>query len=100
MLQVDPRRRPLQLLGVAVLGTALLSACGSNGKTASSSTPLASGSGGASSAASSSEVDTASKAIEAYLQVPTKINQSEPLTKKLPTDKTWVLITCELPQCK
>ena len=103
MLQVDPRRKPLQLLGVVVLGTALLSACGSSSDSTSSSTPAAaatSSSGSAGGSASSAEVEAASKAVEPYLEVPTKINQSVPLTTKLPTDKTWVVITCELPQCK
>ena len=37
MLLVDSRRKPLQLLGVAVMGTVLLSACSSTTKTASPS---------------------------------------------------------------
>lgn len=110
MLQVDPRHKRLQLLGVAVLGTALLSACGSDSKTATPATSSSSSSSGSSSSgssgsassgsASSSEVQAAGKAIEPYLKVPEKINQSEPLKAKLPTDKTWVIITCQLPQCK
>lgn len=99
MLLVDSRRKPLQLLGVAVMGTVLLSACSSTTKTASPSTstsPSSSSGGGATSA----EVEAASKAIENSLLVPTKINQSVPLKAKIPTNKPWVIITCELPQCK
>ena len=99
MLPVHSRRKPLQLLGVAVVGTALLSACSSTTKTASPSTSTSpsSSSGGA---ATSAEVEAAGTAIASSLQVPTKINQSEPLKAKIPTGKTWVVITCELPQCK
>ncbi len=102
MLQVDSRRKPLLLLTMALAGTTLLSACGSDSKTASPSASSGAGSssGSSSGSASSGEVKTASAAVEKYLTVPTKINQLEPLKTKLPTDKPWVVITCELPQCK
>ena len=103
MLLVDSRRKPLQLLGVAVMGTVLLSACSSTTKTASPSTstaPSSSSSVGSSGSAAAAEVEAAGKAIENSLLVPTKINQSVPLKAKIPTNKPWVIITCELPQCK
>ena len=92
-------------LGVAVLSVGLLTACGSSSQT---TTPAPSGSTSSSTSASatastgssSTEVDAAKKDLEGFLTKPTKVHQTEPLTKKIPTDKPWVIITCELPQCK
>lgn len=46
------------------------------------------------------EVAAAKEKIAPYLEAPTKVNQSEPLTGDIPIDKPWVIITCELPTCK
>ena len=102
-MQLDRLRKAAMLLGAASL-TVGLAACGSEAST----TATASVSSAASSAASAApavggekaEVDAARKALEGFLVKPTKINQSEPLTEPLPTDKPWVIITCELPACK
>lgn len=98
-------QRRASLVAAAVAGATLLSACGSSGSDASSSSTGASSGAGSASANSASaprspEAEAAKQVIQPYLQVPTKINQSEPLKAKIPTDKPWVVITCELPQCK
>ena len=101
MLHMDPWNKPMRLLGVAVLSTALLSGCGSDSETAAPSTPSgAAAPSGGSSGDNSAEVAAAKKDLEDFLVKPEKVNQSEPLTKPLPTDKPWVIITCELPACK
>ena len=90
-------------LGVAVLSVGLLAACGSTTKTTTPAAPTdstASAPATSSTGGSSAEVDAAKKALEGFLTKPTKVNQTEPLTKKIPTDKPWVIITCELPACK
>jgi hypothetical protein len=98
MVQVGTGRKGLQLLAVAVAGASLISACGSGSTT---SAPSASaGSSSAGSGGTAAEVAAAKKNLEGFLVKPTKINQSEPLTKPIPTNKPWAVITCELPSCK
>lgn len=102
-MQLNTRRRTVALLGSAAM--TLLAACGSNDApstadtAAQPQTPAAAATGEAA-GGSTAEVDAAKKDLEGFLVKPTKINQSEPLTKPLPTDRTWVIITCELPACK
>lgn len=85
----------------AALSLGLLAACGSaeTATTASDSTSTADSPPAAGSAAAA-EVAAAEKALEGFLTKPTAVNQTEPLTEPLPTDKPWVVITCELPACK
>lgn len=91
-------------LGVAVLSMGLLAACGSSSQKATqassgSTSPSTSAPATTSTGSSSTEVDAAKKDLEGFLTKPTMVHQTEPLTKKIPTDKPWVIITCELPQC-
>ena len=55
--------------------------------------------GSATSAGAADQVAAATAAMRPYLAVPTKINQTVPLKGKYSTDKPWIIITCELPQC-
>lgn len=50
-------------------------------------------------AAGTDEVAAAKAAIEPFLQPPTKINQTIPLSGPVPKDKLYVFLECELPQC-
>ena len=77
---------------------ALATGCSSSGsKTGGGSSdaaaPPATGNAAAQTAA-------AKTAVAPFLKAPTTINQTVPLTAKIPTDKPWVIITCELPQCQ
>lgn len=92
-------------LGVAALSIGLVAACGSSSQKTTGAPSASSGSGASSpdassTGSSSAEVDAAKKGLEGFLTKPTKIHQTEALTKKIPTDKPWVIITCELPACK
>ena len=100
---VNAQRKTWSLVGVAVAASLALNGCSSSSsKSASTETPGASSPAssdpGASGAAA--ETATAEAAVAPFLKTPTTINQSEPLTGKIPTDKPWVIITCELPQCQ
>ena len=100
-MQVNAQRKTW-LLSAATMAAALtLSACGSS-SSGTSSAPTASSPAGSSAATggASAEAEAAKAAVAPFLVTPTKINQSEPLTGKIPTDKPWVIITCELPQCQ
>lgn len=105
-MPVDGLHKRMALLGVAAATAALLSACGSDDDSAASPTssaPTAASSAAPSSAGASgadAEVAAAEEEIAPFLTPPTEVNQTEPLKTKLPTDKPWVVITCELPQCK
>lgn len=98
MQQVLSWQKPVRLLSVAVMSAVLLSACGSGSETAAPAKPADEAE--APTGAAAAEVEAAEKELEGFLEKPTKINQSEPLTKPIPTDKPWVVITCELPACK
>ncbi len=50
-------------------------------------------------AAGSDEVAAAKAIYEPFLQPPTKINQTTPLSGPVPKDKLYVFLECELPQC-
>lgn len=50
-------------------------------------------------AAGTDEVAAAKAAFEPFLQPPTKINQTTPLSGPVPKDKLYVFLECELPQC-
>lgn len=94
---VNTRQRRLALVVVAAL-SATLSACSSNGGTSGSApaeAPVSGGPGGDSAA-----VATARQNVAPFLKVPTTINQQVPLSGPVPKDNTWVVITCELPQCQ
>lgn len=116
------RRILTGVAGVAALAL-LVSGCSSASSAASGSSAAATSSAGATSSAAGSmsaaggsssgvtssgaaasgaaaQAAAAKAAVAPFLVAPTKINQSVPLTAKIPTDKPWVLITCELPQCK
>lgn len=102
-MQLDGLHKKVSMLGAAALAAGLLAACGSDSETASP--PADAPSAGASTEASAggadnAEVEAAKANLEGFLTKPTKVNQSEPLTKPIPTDKPWVVITCELPACK
>lgn len=100
-MQVGGQRKTWSLVAAAAAAAVALSGCGSSGSNASSSSSSGSAGGGSSaSGGAAAEVAAAKKAIAPFLVTPTKINQSVPLTGKIPTDKPWVIITCELPQCQ
>ena len=61
--------------------------------TPSPTTPAAAG-------GAQAEVAKAKEVVAPFLVTPKTINQTVPLTGKIPTDKPWVIISCELPQCK
>ena len=93
-------RRPFTVIAAAAGATALvLGGCGSTKTTSSATTAPASTAAGGGGGASA-EVTAAKAAVAPYLVTPTKINQTTPLTGKIPTSKPWVVITCELPQCQ
>ncbi len=50
-------------------------------------------------AAGTDEVAAAKAVIESFLQPPTKINQTTPLSGPIEKDKLYVFLECELPQC-
>lgn len=95
-MQLERRRKTVSLLGAAAM--VALAACGSGESTSTATTSTAPTA--ATSAAAAAEVAAAKKDLEGFLVKPTTVNQSEPLTKPIPTDKPWVIITCELPACK
>jgi len=98
-MYVNTRR--WSLMAVGVLCAALLGACGGS---EDASDPGADASEGSSSAAPSgdaeAEVAAAQEKVAPFLEPPTEIGPSEPLSGPPPIDKTWVVIGCELPQCK
>lgn len=96
------RTRTWSLAMAAALGFATLSACGSSDSESSDgqSTDSASQSDSSGSEDASAEVTAAEEAIAPFLEPPTEIGPSEPLSGPVPTDKTWVVITCELPACQ
>jgi len=94
-MQLGRRRKTVSLLGAAAM--TVLAACGSGDATSSRAASTAPT--GATTAVATAEVAAAKKDLEGFLVKPTKVNQSKPLTKPLPTDKPWVIITCELPAC-
>ena len=53
----------------------------------------------AAAAAGTDEVAAAKAVIEPFLQPPTKINQTTPLSGPVEKDKLYVFLECELPQC-
>ena len=53
----------------------------------------------AAAAAGTDEVAAAKAIYEPFLQPPTKINQTTPLSGPVPKDKLYVFLECELPQC-
>ena len=99
-MQLFGLRKKVSLLGAAALAAGLMAGCGSDTDTTSTSSAPSTNASSATSTDNSAEVEAATKDLEGFLVKPTKINQSEPLTKPIPTDKTWVIITCELPACK
>lgn len=54
----------------------------------------------AAAAGSAKEIAAAQAVVTKSLTVPTSIIPTVPLTGKVPTDKTYVFLQCELPQCK
>jgi len=89
----------LLVAGCSSTSTAATGSSAGSVSAAGAASSGAAASGGASSGAAA-EAAAAKAAVAPFLVAPTKINQSTPLTAKIPTDKPWVLITCELPQCK
>ena len=101
-MQVSAQRKTWSLIAVATAAAVTMSGCSSSSSKPTSSAPTETA-GASSSAASdpaTAEAAAAKAAVAPFLTTPTKINQSVPLTGKIPTDKPWVIITCELPQCK
>lgn len=107
MLRIS-NRSAWPALGVVAIAATALTACGGSansssaaaGTTSASVTASAGGSGGSAGSNASQEAAAAKERIASLLSPPTKINQSVPLTGKIPTDKPWVIITCELPGCQ
>ena len=101
------RARRLVALGLA-LGL-VTAACGSDSnKSGAGSTPAspttpsqtpANPTTPAAAGGAQAETAKAKEVVAPFLVTPKTINQTVPLTGKIPTDKPWVIITCELPQC-
>lgn len=100
-MQLDGLPKKVSLWGATVLAAGLLAACGSDTETTTATGASAGPSAaGSTSTDNSAEIEAAEKDLEGFLVKPTQINQTEPLTEPIPTDKPWVIITCELPACK
>jgi len=104
-MQVSEQRKTWSLIAVATAAAITMSGCSSSSSKQGSTTPTessaATGAATTDPAAggAAAETDAAKAAVAPFLTTPTKINQSVPLTGKIPTGKLWVIITCELPQC-
>ncbi len=92
------RTRTWSLAVAAVLGVATLGGCGSSDSESEDTGSSQSDSSGSSD--NSAEAAAAKEKIQPFLEPPTEIGPTEPLTGPVPTDKTWVVITCELPACQ
>lgn len=103
MLSRSARRRWLSAAATSGF-ISLLAACGSTSTPAASSAvssaPPAASSGTATGTGSSAQTAAAKAYIQKFLTAPTTINQTVPLTGKPAPGKTYVVIGCELPQCK
>ena len=99
----NARPKMWSLVATAAAAIVMLSGCsssGSKGGSAGGSNP-ASGSAVANvDSTAAAQTAAAKRAVAPFLLKPTKIHQTVPLTGKIPTDKPWVIITCELPQCQ
>ncbi len=84
-------------VGVVAAGLLLLAGCSSPAETVTKPAPAAAAETGSAAAA---EVEAATEAAAPLLQPPTEINQTEPITGDTSSDKPYVVITCELPQCQ
>jgi ribose transport system substrate-binding protein len=78
----------------AVVGAALLAACGGNSKPSSAGSPSA-GAGG-----SAAETAAAQAKVEAFKKEPTAIRVTDPLTSAPEKGKTFVWLKCDVGQCK
>ena len=92
------RARPLFAMGLALVLVA--AACGSSSKRSGAGSAPASSTAPVAAGGAQAEVAKAKGVVGPFLVTPKTINQTVRLTGKIPTDKPWVVITCELPQCK
>lgn len=97
--------RRLWIFAAATAGSiTLLAACGSTNTPAASSAASSALPSASSGAAVGTEAAAQTAAARAYIQKfltpPTRINQTVPLTGGPALGKTYVVIGCELPQCK
>ena len=92
------RARPLFAMGLALVLVA--AACGSSSKKSGAGSAPASSTAPVAAGGAQAEVAKAKGVVGPFLVTPKTINQTVRLTGKIPTDKPWVVITCELPQCK
>ncbi len=101
-MKVSPQRKTWSLIAVAMAAALTLSGCGGSSSKPSSSAPTETPTASSPAATDPAAAETAAAkaAVAPFLTTPTTINQSVPLTGKIPTDKPWVIITCELPQCQ
>ena len=88
-------------VAVAVAAVALLAACGDTG---GSTTTVATGPAGASTAPAAGNdaavIAAAQAVVDKALAPPTSIRQTVPLTGKVEQGRTYVFLQCEIPQCK
>jgi ribose transport system substrate-binding protein len=88
---------------IAAFGTVLALAAGACGGDETTSTttqaPAATAAVGDADSVASKEVEAAKAAYAPFLEPPSSLNQTVPLTGKVETDKTYVFLQCELPQC-
>lgn len=84
----------LHTTALAAVALAVLAACGSPASTSASSQGAVTATG-----AALDTVKAAKAAVAEFEKVPTKINATVPLTGKV-NSGTYVVIGCELPQCK
>ena len=85
-------------MGLALVLVA--AACGSSSKKSGAGSAPASSTAPVAAGGAQAEVAKAKGVVGPFLVTPKTINQTVRLTGKIPTDKPWVVITCELPQCK
>ncbi|MFF1261630.1 sugar ABC transporter substrate-binding protein [Streptomyces sp. NPDC058321] len=91
-VSINRHRKIWSSLATVTALAAVASACGSSG--------TSSNGGGTASGSAKSQAAAAQKRVEAYMRTPTEINQKVPLDGKIPTDKPWVIVSCELPGCR
>jgi len=88
--------RRWQAAAATAAGMLLFSACASPSDDTATPAPAASAAAGSPAEA---EVTAATEAVAPFLEQPTTINATGQLTGDPTSDKTFVVVTCELPQC-
>ncbi|KQP65283.1 MULTISPECIES: substrate-binding domain-containing protein [unclassified Nocardioides] len=85
------------MAGIAAAGMLILGACAAPEDSAGAPEAAATAEAGS---AAEAEVSAAQEVVTPLLETPSTINQTEPITGDTSSDKPFVVITCELPQCQ